>query len=142
MAFCTKADILQVFRAISPDVTDNNLDDSVFTEVIAEADEMVKTILVPRYKLSVINADVPFLVNRLCAIKSALLIATRYLFLTIENDSLMALVRQKKWIKRVIGNGLLFNGSDAEVATEFKPSAITNSNTQFTEVYADGNHPV
>ncbi len=142
MAFCTKADVLQVARVFSPDVTDNNLDDSVFTEVITEAEEMVKTVLTPRYKLSVINADVPFLVNRLCAIKSALLLATRYLFLTIEKDALIPLVRQKKHIKMVIGNGLLFGSSGAEVQTEFKPSVLTNSNSQFTELYADGNHPV
>ena len=142
MAFCTKADVLQVARIFSPDVTDNNLDDSVFTEVIAEADEMVKTILVPRYDLSVITANVPFLVNRLSAIKSAMLLASRYLFLTIEDSSMISLFRQKKHIKKVIGNGLLFDSTDTEVATNFKPSVIANVNTQLEDLYEFGNHPV
>jgi len=140
--FCTPAEVLQVARSFSIDSRRNTLSDDDVNIAIDQASDLIRLMLLPRYQIATIEADVPRGIKTLCQYKSAIILNMIHKF--VSADETTGIIGRFKAIvniwKQAIVNGTLLDNSD-ELVDSFQPpqTVLASTATSLKLIFEDNN---
>lgn len=136
--YCTAKDVLSVAAQLSTDVDDQTFPETRMTEIIQEATDSVRYLLIGRFNLSTIEAKIPIIVRDLTKIRAAILIIERYYQAeTNENDRIIERFKNEEQLLTLrVSNGTILDDSGVPLGNKFAPESSMSELNELEDIYA------